>query len=59
MSTGRKSDYGGEWRVSLGPDQPFAPPPPTWREHLRGLGHPLETHDEIERVCGEHDLPLR
>ena len=23
------SDYGGEWRVSLGPDQPFAPPPPT------------------------------
>ena len=26
------------WRVSLGPDQPFAPPPPTWREHLRRLG---------------------
>ena len=24
-----------EWRVSLGPDQPFAPPVPTWREHLR------------------------
>ena len=31
----QESDYGGEWRVSLGPDQPFAPPPPTWREHLR------------------------
>ena len=40
MSIGRRSDYGGEWRVSLGPDQPFAPPPPTWREHLRALGHP-------------------
>jgi hypothetical protein len=45
------------WRVSLGPDQPFAPPPPTWREHLRSLGHRLETPDEIERVCREHDLP--
>jgi hypothetical protein len=53
-----ESDYGGEWRVSLGPDQPFAPPPPTWREHLRALGHPLETDDEIERTCREHDLPL-
>src|ERR1700723_197805 len=52
------SDYGGEWRVSLGPDQPFAPPPPTWREHLRALGHPLDTDDEIERACMEHDLPL-
>ena len=41
------SDYCGEWRVSLGPDQPFAPPPPTWREHLRSLGHPLETHDAL------------
>ena len=55
----QESDYGGEWRVSLGPDQPFAPPPPTWREHLRALGHPLDTDDEIERVCREHDLPLR
>ncbi len=54
----QESDYGGEWRVSLGPDQPFAPPPPTWREHLRSLGHPLDTQDEIERVCREHDLRL-
>ena len=54
----QESDYGGEWRVSLGPDQPFAPPPPTWREHLRSLGHRLETPDEIERVCSQHDLPL-
>src|SRR3984957_8093965 len=35
------------WRVSLGTVQPFAPPPSTWREHLRSLEHPLETHDEI------------
>jgi hypothetical protein len=54
----QESDDGGEWRVSLGPDQPFAPPPPTWREHLRSLGHPLDTQDEIERVCREHDLSL-
>ena len=52
------AEYDAKWRVSLGPDQPFAPPPPTWREHLRALGHPLETHDEIERACMEHDLPL-
>jgi hypothetical protein len=54
----QESDYGGEWRVSLGPDQPFAPPPPTWREHLHALGHRLDTVDEIARVCREHDLPL-
>jgi hypothetical protein len=52
----QESDYGAKWRVSLGPDQPFAPPPPTWREHLRALGHPLETQDEIESACREHDL---
>ena len=46
------------WGVSLGPDQPFAPPPPTWREHLRSLGHPLETDDEIERACRKYDLPV-
>ena len=46
------------WRVSLRPDQPFAPPPPTWREHLRSLGHPLETDSEIERACGKYDLPV-
>jgi hypothetical protein len=52
----QESDYGGEWRVSLGPDQPFAPPPPRWREHLRALGQPLDTDDEIERACREHHL---
>ena len=56
---GRAPTPCGKWRVSLGPDQPFAPPPPTWREHLRSLGHPLDTQDEIERACRrEHDLPL-
>jgi hypothetical protein len=44
--------------VTLGPDQPFAPPPPTWREQLGSLGHPLETHAEIERACGEYGLPV-
>ena len=44
-------EYDAKRRVSLGPDQPFAPPPPTWREHLRSLGHRLETPDEIGRVC--------
>ena len=52
----QEGDDGGEWRVSLGPDQPIAPPPPTWREHLRALGHPLDTDDEIERACREYDL---
>ena len=37
--------------------QPFAPPAPTWREHLRSLGHSLETEDDIERACNEFDLP--
>ena len=52
------AEYDAKWRVSLGTDQPFAPPPPTWREHLRALGHPLDTYDEIERACKERDLPL-
>jgi hypothetical protein len=40
-----------EWRVSLGPNQPFAPPPPTWREHLRSLGYRLDSDNDIKRVC--------
>ena len=40
----------GKWRVSLGPNQPFAPPPPTWREHLRRHGYRLDTADDIERI---------
>jgi hypothetical protein len=48
-------DY-AKWRVSLGPNQPFAPPAPTWREHLCNLGHRLETSEEIARVCNEENV---
>ena len=46
----------GKWRVSLGPDQPVAPPPPMWREYLSSRGHRLETNDDIMRVCREKSL---
>jgi hypothetical protein len=46
----------GKWRVSLGPNQPFAPPPPTWREHLRSHGFRLDTADDIERIYFEKGL---
>jgi hypothetical protein len=36
--------------VSLGPNQPVAPPPPTWREHLRSRGQGLKTDEDMERV---------
>ena len=56
-------EYGGEpfyrcgkWRVSLGPNQPFAPPPPTWREHLRSKGHRLDTDEDVERILAEESL---
>jgi hypothetical protein len=42
--------------VSLGPNQPFAPPPPTWREHLRSLGYRLDTDDDVERLCIQEGL---
>jgi hypothetical protein len=41
------------------PDQPIAPPPPTWREYLRSLGHTLQTDDDIERACYDRDLPRK
>jgi hypothetical protein len=50
------SEYEGKWRVSLGPNQPFAPPPPTWREHLCSLGHRFDTQDDIDRVCIQEGL---
>jgi hypothetical protein len=46
----------GKWRVSLGPNQPFAPPPPTWREHLLSAGYRLDTPDDLERVYFEKGL---
>ncbi|RWK11863.1 hypothetical protein [Mesorhizobium sp.] len=45
-----------KWRVSLGPDEFEAPPPPTWREHLIGQGYRLATEADVERVCSERDL---
>jgi hypothetical protein len=48
------NDYAGKWRVSLGPAQLDAPPPPTWREYLRSSGHRLDTDDEIARACAQN-----
>jgi hypothetical protein len=42
--------------VSLGPDQPFAPPPPTWRQHLLSHGHRLDTAEDLERISYEMGL---
>jgi hypothetical protein len=50
------NDLEAKWRVSLGPDQPVAPPPPTWREHLHSRGHRLETSEDIARVCAQEGL---
>jgi hypothetical protein len=50
------SDYEAKWRVTLGPNQPFAPRPPTWRERLRSQGHRLETTEDIERACARIGL---
>ena len=47
-------EYDAKWRVSLGPDQPVAPPPPTWREYLRSRGHRLDIDDDIARVCAQN-----
>jgi hypothetical protein len=50
------NEYDAKWRVSRGPNQPFAPPPPTWREHLCGLGYRLDTQDDVERACIQRGL---
>ena len=39
-----------KYRVSLGPDQWPAPPPPTWREHLKSLGYRFERQEGYDRV---------
>jgi hypothetical protein len=54
-------DYGrySKWRVSLGPNQLEAPPSPIWREHLRSLGHRLESEADIERICIQKGLDPR
>ncbi len=45
-----------KYRVSLGPDQWRAPPPPTWREHLKSRGYRLETREDHDRICEEQSL---
>src|SRR5215208_2354177 len=40
-----QSDWATKYRVSLGPDQWPAPPPPTWREHLKSLGYRFERQE--------------
>ena len=42
-----------KYRVSLGPDQWPAPPPPTWREHLKSLGYKFESQEDYDRVHRE------
>ena len=42
--------------MSLGPNQPFAPPPPTWRQHLRSLRHRLDTDEAVKRILAEQSL---
>ena len=42
--------------MSLGPNQPFAPPPPTWRQHLRSLRHRLDTDEAVKRILAEESL---
>jgi hypothetical protein len=49
------SDY-SKWRVSLGPNQLEAPPSPIWREHLRSLGHSLNTRTTSTASAPSRDL---
>lgn len=55
-SQGPEYAESAQWRVSLGPYEPFAPPPPTWREHLRSAGYGLDTADDLERIYFEKGL---
>jgi hypothetical protein len=50
------NDDEAKWRVTLGHDEPVAPPVPTWRDYLHSLGHRLDTNDDIARACRQHNL---
>ena len=50
------NDDQAKWRVTLGHDEPVAPPVPTWRHYLHSLGHRLDTNDDIARACRQHNL---
>jgi hypothetical protein len=51
------SSFDAQWRLSLGPYQPFAPPPPTWREHLISRGRRLDTAEDLDQI--ELEMGLR
>jgi hypothetical protein len=54
INSGFRGD--ASWRLSLGPIDVQAPPPPTWREHLASLGVPLGTEEEVQRACGARGM---
>jgi hypothetical protein len=54
INSGIRDD--ASWRLSLGPIDVEAPPPPTWREHLVSLGVPLGTEEDVRRACGARGM---
>ena len=44
---------GTKYRISLGPDQYPAPPPPTWREYLKPQGYTFNNESDYERAYSE------
>jgi hypothetical protein len=54
INSGFRDD--ASWRLSLGPIDVEAPPPPTWREHLASLGVPLGTEEDVRRACGARGM---
>ena len=42
-----------KYRVSLGPDQYPAPPPPTWREYLKPHGYTFDSQSDYDRAYRE------
>jgi hypothetical protein len=45
-----------KWRLSRGPVDVQAPPPPTWRKHLASFGVPLGTEEDVRRACAARGL---
>jgi hypothetical protein len=54
INSGIRDD--ASWRLSLGPIDVQAPPPPTWREHLGSLGVPLGTEEDVRRASDERGM---
>ncbi len=51
-----EGEWGYKYRVSLGPDEDPAPPPPTWREHLEAQGRTFTTPVDRDRLLDEMGL---